>query len=168
MSARSLIASRKRRTFVAVIVLALLLAVGAFAYFTSTGQGSGVVTAGVAQDVTITAGTPSSELFPGGSADVAATIHNPNDIEVTVPSLVLDTSHGDNGFAVDAGHSTCDMSSLSFTGQDNSGAGWAVPPKVGTTDGELPLDLTNAISMSNAAANDCQGATFTVYLQVGS
>jgi hypothetical protein len=67
---------------------------------------------------------------------------------------------------VDGGHSACNTgASVSVTSpQDNSGAGWDVPAKSGAVNGSLNLDLANAISMSNAANDSCQGATFTVAL----
>ena len=43
--------------------------------------------------------------------------------------------------------------------QSNGGAGWFV--LAGAT---LDLDLTNAVDLTTAAATECQGATFTVYL----
>jgi hypothetical protein len=80
---------------------------------------------------------------------------------------VIDTSQGSSGFDVDPSHSGCAVSVLHLTGQTNGGSGFAVPAKVGSTNGNLAVDLTGAISMDATAANACQGATFTVYLKVG-
>ena len=146
-------------------VVTLLIAGGAFAYFTSSGSGSGSVSAGSAQNVTISAGAaPGSPLVPGGSGDVTVSISNPNTFRVFIPALALDTSQGTGGFGVDGSHSGCDVSTLGFTTQDNSGAGWFVPKKV-VANGVLNLDLSGSISMGVGAANACQGATFTVYLE---
>jgi hypothetical protein len=57
---------------------------------------------------------------------------------------------------------------LSFTTQTNLGAGWTVPGKVGAVNGSLSITLTAALAMSTAAANACQGATFTVFLAAGA
>lgn len=161
--------ARNRRRRVA-IALALVLAIagGAWAYWRASGSGSSSASLADGQAVTVSAGTATSELYPNGSADVALTISNPNGFRVSIPSLTLDTSQGTNGFDVDGAHTGCDTSVLSFTQQSNSGSGWQVPPKVGTTDGSLDLDLAAAVSMSGSAANACQGATFTVYLKAGS
>jgi hypothetical protein len=35
-------------------------------------------------------------------------------------------------------------------------------------NGSLSIDLASAVSMSTSAANACQGASYTVYLKVGS
>jgi hypothetical protein len=88
-------------------------------------------------------------------------LNNPNAATVRVGSLALDTSQGTNGFAVDAGHAGCNVNALSFVTQTNGGAGYTVP---GT--GSVSLTLPNAVSMASSAANACQGAAFTVYLQV--
>jgi hypothetical protein len=162
--------NRRRLLKIALpLTVAMVVAGVAFAFFTSTGSGSGTgSTQSSAQAVTIASGTPSSPLFPGGSGSVAVDITNPNNFRVKINSLVLDTSQGTNGFDVDSGHSTCDTSVLHFTTQDNSAAGWFVPAKVGSTNGDLPLDLAGALSMDSSAANACQGASFTVHLKPGS
>jgi hypothetical protein len=167
LSSQKMPRSRLPRVAVA-LVTALAIAAGAWAYWSVSGSGSGSATAAGAQAVTIGAGTATSQLYPNGSAAVALTISNPNGFQVSIPSLALDTSQGTNGFDVDGAHSDCDVAALSFTPQSNSGDGWEVPPKVGTTDGSLDLDLAGAVSMNGSAANACQGATFTVYLKVGS
>jgi hypothetical protein len=150
------------------LVAALAIAGGAWAYWSASGSGNGSASAAGAQALAISAATPTSQLYPSGSAAVALTITNPNDFQASIPSLALDTSEGTDGFDVDSAHPGCDVSTLSFTPQSNSGNGWKVPAKVGTTDGSLDLDLADAVSMSGSAANACQGATFTVYLKVGS
>jgi hypothetical protein len=146
------------------VVLALVVVGSTFAYFRAEGSIAQSSSAGVAQPVTLSGATPGAQVAPGASADVKLTASNPNSFEAHVPSLELDTSLGSDGFAVDAEHSTCDLSTLSFTTQS---VGWIVPPKVGATNGTLTIDLANAISMDSDAANACQGATFTVYLKVG-
>ena len=156
-----------RRWAVALVAVATLLAasVGALAFFTATGSGSGSGTAATPQAVTISPGTtpPQQGLYPAGSADVVATITNPNSFVVHLSSVILDTGQPTNGFAVDAAHSSCNLSSLSFNGpQTNGGADFVIP-----AGGHLDVDLSNAISMSAAAVNACQGATFTVYLKAG-
>jgi hypothetical protein len=158
---RRLLSSRRGKVAVAVLI-ALGVAAGAAAYFTSTGSGSGSANVGTTQAVTITAGSPTSSLYPGGSADVRATISNPNSVQVRITSLALDTGEGTSGYSANA--SGC---ALSFTTQINGGSGWTVPPKFGSLNGTLDVDLIDAISMGAGAANSCQGQTFTVYLKVG-
>lgn len=148
----------------ALVVLLVLAAGSATAYWTqSGGTGSGAAATGTGQSLTLTPATPTAQLYPGGQASVVLTAANPNAASVHIGSLALDTTQGSGGFAVDGAHSGCTLATLSFTTQTNSGAGWTV-----AGSGSLPVTLTNALSMSAAAANACQGASFTVYLQASA
>jgi hypothetical protein len=151
---------RKKRILLVGIAILALSAIGvAIAAWTTGGSGSGQASAGTAASMTISAGTPSSSLYPTASADVAAVISNPNPYKVHVSSIAL------GAITVDGGHSGCNTASVSVTSpQDNSGSGWDVPAKSGAVNGTLNVDMANAISMSNAANDSCQGATFTVAL----
>lgn len=153
--------TRKKMIAAAALVVGGSLVGVAIAAWTTGGSGSGQASAGTAATLTISAGSPTSSLYPNGSADVAATISNPNPYKVHISSIAL------GAVTVDAGHSSCNGSS-SVTGggtaQTNGGNGWDVPAKSGGTNGSLNLDLANAISMDNTANDACQGATFTVAL----
>jgi hypothetical protein len=152
-----------RRTPLVLLVGALLVAIAgaAFAYWAASGQGSAAATTGGTAALTLSPATPTAGLYPGGQAAVVTTVANPNAATVHVGSLALDSTQGTGGFAVDAAHSGCAVSTLGFTTQTNGGTGWTVPGQ-----GSLPLSLTGALSMSASAADACQGATFTVYLKV--
>lgn len=151
---------RKREiTILGVVILALLTAASAGAYWTLRGAGAGTVSAETVASVTLTPGTATSDLYPGGSGDVAVSIQNANTYQAYVGSLMLDTSRGTNGFSVSGGQPGCDPAAVSYTTQSNGGAGWFVP-----TGSTLDLDLANAVDLGTAAASECQGATFIVYL----
>jgi hypothetical protein len=154
------LASKKKKLALGAVVVVAGSAIGiAIAAWTTGGTGSGQAQAGSAASLTISAGTPSSSLYPTASADVAATISNPNPYKVHVSSIAL------GAVTVDAGHSGCNTSSVTVTSpQTNTGSGWDVPAKSGAVNGSLNVDLTNAISMDNTANDSCQGATFTVAL----
>lgn len=158
-----------RRMPLAVLLAILALPVGgaAYAYWTGSGSGAGPGTTGTTVAVTLSPGTPAGDLYPGGQANVVLTVSNPNASPVRIGSLALDTGQGTLGFAVDAGHSGCAVSTLSFTTATNGGAGWTVAGKVGAVDGTLSITLTNAVAMGGSAADACQGASFTVYLAAG-
>ena len=162
----------RRRILKGIIPLAVVAAISAgaaWAYLTSAGSGAGSGGASVSlQAMTLSSGTPTAALYPGGTADVALSASNPNSSALRITSLALDTSQGTGGFAVDASHSSCSVAALQFTSQNNGGNGWTVPAKSGSTNGTLSIGLANAISMSTGAANACQGASFTVYLKAGS
>lgn len=164
--------SRSARTRLAaaaaLVVVAVALGGAASAYWGGSGTGTGTGGTGSTVDVTLTPATADGDLYPGGTADVALTIHNTNTAPVRIGSLDLEVAEGDQGFAVDVAHAACaPLSVLSLTAQNNGGAGWTVPARAGAVDGELAVTLTDAVAMSTAGANACQGASFTVYLTAG-
>jgi hypothetical protein len=148
-----------KRAVIVGILLSLIASGSAYGYWQTLGTGTGTATTGTASPLTLSPGTPTDRLYPGGSADVAVTVTNPNAYAVHVGRLALDTAQGTAGFAVDAGHSACGVASLSYATQSNGGDGWDVP-----ANGSLVLRLPGALSMTAAAANTCQGATFSIYL----
>jgi len=159
---------RGSRLALAAAVLGLALPGGAaIAFWTGSGTGPGTASTTTASSLTITAGAPVAGLHPGGTSTAALSLSNPNVFPVKVPSLVLDTTQGTGGFSVDAAHSGCGVGALSFTTQNNGGAGWTVPARVGVTNGQLALSLTGAVAMGLSAADACQGASFTVFVRVG-
>jgi hypothetical protein len=150
---------RKRGPTIVAAIIALVAAATAGAFWTLHGTGAGTLSAQTVASVTLTPGTPTTDLYPGVSGDISVSIANGNTYQAFVGSLALDTSRGTNGFSVDSGHSGCDVAALSYTPQSNGGAGWFVP-----TGSTLDLDLANAVSLGTGAATECQGATFTVFL----
>jgi hypothetical protein len=159
----------RRFAVLGVILVLLGIPVGgiAWSYWSAGGSGGGSGANRTPTALTLSPGTPAAGLYPGGSTNVVLTATNPNTSIVKIGSLLLDTSQGTGGFAVDGGHAACTVAALSFATQNNGGAGWSVPAKVGAVNGTLAITLTNALAMSAAAASACQGATFTVYLVAG-
>jgi hypothetical protein len=153
--------SRKRVVGLAVSAAAGLLVAGAVAYaaWTVNGSGTGTASATSAVALTLSAGSPQSSLYPGGSADVATSVQNSNPFPVHVSSIAIDTTQGSSGFTADGGHSGCNLGSLSFATATNAGNGWDIP-----ANSSIDVDAQSAIAMSGAANDSCQGATFTVYL----
>jgi hypothetical protein len=166
---RLTLSARRRRIGLIVVVTlgALIAAASALAYWRTAGAGTGSGATASVQTITLSPGTPTAALYPGGQSDVALTVDNPNAVTLKIGSLSLSAAQGTGGFAVDSGHATCATAALSFTTQTNGGAGWSVPPRVGSTDGSLSIDLGSAVAMSTSAAGACQGASFTVYLTAG-
>ncbi|MFG1605447.1 LamG-like jellyroll fold domain-containing protein [Actinoplanes sp. NPDC049265] len=145
---------------VAVGIAASLLASGsAYGFWSTSGSGSGTSSVTTTAPLTLSPGTPATRVYPGGTANVAVTVANPNSFGVHIGALSLDNAQGTGGFAVDGAHSGCGVGVLSFAAQTNAGDGWTVP-----AGGSLGITLAGALSMTTAAANACQGATFTVYL----
>lgn len=162
---------RRRRLLARALVPGVLVAsigVSAFAYWSAEGTGSGNGTTASTVAVTLSPGSAAPDLRPGGSGDVVLQVSNPNSSVAEIGSLALDVTQGDGGYAVDAAHLGCALAVVDFTTQTNGGAGWVVPAASGGEDGSLAIVLADALEMSAAAANDCQGATLTVYLTAGT
>jgi hypothetical protein len=153
--------TRKHLTRPAAIAVVALLVVGSLAYaaWTVNGTGTGAASATSAVNLSLAPGSPSDALFPGASADVATTISNSNPFPVHVTAIALDSGQGSAGFAVDGGHSGCNINTLSFAAQTNGGSGWDIP-----ANDSIDVDASDAIAMGAGANDSCQGAAFTVYL----
>ena len=68
----------KKRALGALATLAVLAVAGvAFAYFTSTGGGTGEAKVGTSTTFTITGSTTSGSLYPGTNEAVKFSVHNP-------------------------------------------------------------------------------------------
>ena len=155
--------SNRRKNALRLAVLGLFLAgaSGAHAYFTHPSTGNSPASVATAAAVTIAPATPTGGLYPGGSADVALTISNPNPFQARVGSIALDTSRGAGGFAVDAGHSGCTEPPALLPRQLRR-RGRVVRARRTTRS---TLTSRRRSSMGTAADDACQGATFTVYLE---
>ena len=153
--------TRRRGLVVTAVIAALMFGTiaAASAFWSGRGIGVGLARTGTTQAVTLSPGTADSQLYPGAQTSVRVNVTNPNAASLRIGALALDTSQGSAGFAVDAGHSGCNLSSLSFTTQTNGGAGFSL-----SAEGATPIVLPASLSMSASASNACQGASFTVYL----
>lgn len=147
-----------------VIMSVSALAGIAAAVWSAVGSGSAAAKAGATVAVTLSPATPTAALYPGGQTDVVLTVTSTNTAAVRIGSLASDTARGTSGFAVDANHSGCALSTLTLTTQTNGTTGWTVPAQSGSVAGTLAITLPNALAMSVGASSACQGATFTVYL----
>lgn len=156
-----------RRRWLAALGLVVILAGagGAAAYWAGIGHGTAETALQDPKDLLLTPGTLSALLYPGDDASVETVATNPNPYSVKIGALALDTGAGTGGFEADAEHGGCiGQADVAFQPQDNDGLGWLVPPRAGTTDGTLPIDMPHALTMGLHAANACQGAVFTVHL----
>jgi hypothetical protein len=156
--------AKNPRTLLIAIAIVVGATVGALAYWQGSGSGKATAELADTQPLSIEPGTPTAELFPGGTATVTVVVTNPNPYFVQLGSMVLYAGDAEP-FGVDNGHSGCDPSALSFVAQDHGGTGWRIPPKAGMTEGTLAIAMPAAMKMSDAAADACQGATFTVHLE---
>ena len=118
----------------------------AYAAWTSTGAGSGSVTATTAVNSVIQPGTGTG-LYPGGSTSFTVTIDNPNDYPVKVDSISTGTSDA-------VPNSTCAANTVT---SDAS-------PNAGTIAARGSATFTLQAHMIANPDNACQGKTFTLPL----
>jgi hypothetical protein len=143
------------------LVAVVATAGGAYAYWTAKGTGSGSVTVGTMQTVTVAAYANeaiTNKLYPGGPAgDVLLKVSNPNQFTVTVVAI------GSAGsVTADPGHSGCTTTGVTFTppaSPTNFGVGAATGP---STPFVQSITVSGAVSMDATSLSACQGATFHV------
>ncbi len=134
---------RRKRVFVPlVVVLAIAVSVGAIAYWTASGTGSGTASVGTDAGVTISPVTFTGTLYPGGSVTVNFTVNNSSaSAPVQIDKVVADTGAGTNGITgLPAGCSAADFSFADVSVATN------IAPS-GTYSG------SGTLSMANTAVN---------------
>jgi hypothetical protein len=142
----------KRRKIAAISVLAVLAIAGsAFAYFTTTGSGTGAATVGTSTALTLH-GTIGTTLYPGTTSPVTFTVDNTSNGAQNVGTITLAS------VTVDSGHTGCVVAD--FTMPDvvanqefPKGNGQAV-----TAQGTVTMADTNV------SQDLCKTATITLHL----
>lgn len=147
-------------------VLAVLMGAGvAYAAWTATGTGTAGAKATTFQPLTVSAGTTTAQLYPGGSGDAVVSITNPNPFAVKITQVSQDSTPGK--FV---------SSDLSANCTDASGSthptGVTLTTATGTPLASVPanstasITLTGKVTMSAASDTGCQGATFAIPVTV--
>jgi hypothetical protein len=135
------------------------LAVGgaAFAYFTSSGSGTGSAEVGSASAVTLHA-TVNSDLYPGSSSPVSLTVDNPSSGVQRVGTVTLAS------ISVDSGHSGC-STVISGGNPDFTMAPVNVNEVISPGNGQS-VAATGTLTMNETGVNQdaCQGAALTLHL----
>jgi hypothetical protein len=149
--------TKKRMTlFAAGAGAALVVAVGAYAYWTQGGSGTGSATAGTTSSLTVNQTSTVTGLYPGGpAATLSGNFDNPNSSAVNISSVTASVSSVSNG-ASDGSKPACTASDFQIGGSMGS----ATVPS-GTGVGSW-TGLT--IKLLNTAANqdNCKGATANI------
>jgi predicted transcriptional regulator len=126
----------------------ILMAGGiAYAAWTSQDSGTGTVTAGSETGITVDA-TDATGLFPGQSKDILVTVANDNDYDVKLLTLAYVSADSSTDAA------GCDVSNVDV--DVTFAAGEVVPA------GETSDEYTATVTMDDDAAEECQGAVFTL------
>ncbi len=137
--------SKKTWVLLGIIAAIALSAIGAFAYFTAAGSGTGSATVGSASPIVITSDANPSALFPGG-ADQSVAVHINNQSAGNQHVNVVSGSVADQGGC--------------------SGAWFQVDPislNATLTPGQT-VDQNTAVRMLESGSNQnaCQGLTLVV------
>ena len=148
-----------RKVFVAFAAVVALVATGVIvAAWSTTGSGNGYAKAGTASALTIGDASAATvgDLYPGGTGSVKLKVTNPNPFAVRITTVAKQTGGvitSDKGAACNA------STGVTFTDQ----TGLALDLAAGAT---TTFSLANAVAMSNASDNTCQGAIFTIPVDV--
>ncbi len=148
-------------------VAALVIGLGtgtAYAYFTSHTSGTGALTTGSAQGITVTAvASPGADanLYPGGpSVAVNFTVNNPNPYAVSFTGwsgAVLST-------VTPVGSNTCTTGDFQIAAASGSfGSALSIPANTPSSPG-VSGTASGVVQLTGTAQNGCQGATVTVTL----
>jgi hypothetical protein len=151
--------TKKRTLAVLSTVGVLAIAVTAFAYWTTSGSGSGSATAGSDAGVTV-AGDPANGIYPGSSVPVTTTVTNSSATQKQFVSnlhvtISIDETHAGNG---------CLASWFTYKA-DSQTAGSDTNPRTVALNTELAASGNTTVAghvfMSNPNTNQdaCKGAT---------
>ncbi|MDR7161849.1 hypothetical protein [Arthrobacter sp. BE255] len=146
------------KTAAATVALCIATGAGAaYAYWASTGAGTGSATNGTMATVTVEAlvagDSPQGTLVPGGTADVAVRAQNPNNFPVKVYAI-----RGNGAATADANHPGCTTTGVTFVDP----AAPLAPTVTIPANSSVLIALPAAAAMSTASSSGCQGATFSL------
>jgi hypothetical protein len=149
--------TRKRALGALGCVTVVAFAGVAFAYFTSSGSGTGTAAVGSSSAVTLHA-TISSNLYPGSSSPVTLTVDNPSSGSqrvgtVTLASISVDAGHSGCSTTISGGNPDFTMPAVTVNKVSPSGNGQSVTP-------------AGTLTMNETGVNQdaCQGAALTLHL----
>lgn len=146
-----------KKLLIAAIPTTLLLGGGvAFAAWTMSGTGTGTATAVEAEDLTVTVADVTG-LYPGIAAqNLAVTVAHGNDFPITLTGVTFGTA------TPDAAHAACSPTGVTIT-----------PVAAASFDGSRDIAAnTNGtftlgtVTMDNTSVDACQGATFSISVNV--
>jgi hypothetical protein len=148
-----------RKFILAFAVIAALVVSGiVFAAWSTSGSGNGYAKAGTASALTISdaSASTSADLYPGATGAVKLKVTNPNSFPVRITAVAKQTS---GSISSDKGAACNASTGLTFTDQ----SGLTLDLAAGATS---TFTLSGAVAMSNASDNTCQGAIFTIPVDV--
>ena len=150
----------RRRTVIAVSVGALVLAGAAFAYFTTTGSGTGTASVGTSSALTIH-GTTTGSLYPGTSTTVSFTADNPSSGKQQIGTIHLASIVACNtafvAGACPSGHEITTCESVETGASDTTTSNFWMPDVVSNQDlasgSGQTVTATGTLTMNDLASS---------------
>ena len=147
----------RKVVFVLAAIVVLVLSSIVFAAWSTSGSGTGYAKAGTASALVIgdASASTTADLYPGATGSVKLMVTNNNSfpVRVTYVSKQAGTITSNKGAACDA------STGVTFTNQ----TGQTLDVAANATQ---TFTLANAVSMTNASDNTCQGAVFSIPVDV--
>jgi hypothetical protein len=149
--------TKRRAVFVLTTALLVVGVSGAYAYFTTSGSGTGTAAVGSSSAVTLHA-TVTGSLYPGTSSPVAFSVDNPSQGQqrvgtISLSSITVDGTHSECSTVTTGGNPDFAMPAVAVNKSFGSGNGQSV-----TQTGTLTMNDTGV------SQDKCQGATLTLHL----
>jgi hypothetical protein len=148
-----------RKLFFVLAAIAALAVSGIIvAAWSTSGSGNGYAKAGSASALTIgdASASTSADLYPGATGAVKLKVTNPNSFPVRITAV---SKQAAGSITSDKGAACNASTGVTFTDQ----SGLTLDLAAGATS---TFTLSGAVSMSNASDNSCQGAIFTIPVDV--
>jgi hypothetical protein len=152
---------------VATAVTVFMSAGVAFAAWTATGTGAAGAKATSFQALTVSAGTPSAQLYPGGSGDAVVSVTNPNAFSVKITQVTLDVSAG-KFVSSDQGSNCTDAAASTHPTGISLTAASGSPLATIAANSTSSFTLIGKVAMANTSDTLCQGAVFAIPVTVTS
>lgn len=148
----------RKLVFVLAAIVVLVVSSIVLAAWSTNGSGTGYAKAGTASSLTLNDASASTtaDLYPGANGSVKLSVTNPNSFPIRITAVskqAAGTITSDKGAACNA------STGVTFTNQ----SGLTLDLAANTTS---TFTLANAVSMSNASDNTCQGAVFSIPVDV--
>jgi hypothetical protein len=147
----------RKVVFVLAAIVVLVLSSIVFAAWSTSGSGTGYAKAGTASALVIgdASASTTADLYPGATGSVKLMVTNNNSFPVRVTSVSKQA-----GAITSNKGAACDASTgVTFTNQ----TGQTLDVGANATQ---TFTLANAVSMTNASDNTCQGAVFSIPVDV--
>lgn len=144
------------RVLLAALVATFALFAGtAYAYEAGSGAGSGNAAVETVHAIAITSGVPTTTLVPGGRADLALVVTNPNPFALTVTSVA-----GRGGPVMVAGGTGCDGTDATVRVSTETGLDLVL------AHGQNTLTIATGAVMGPNSPTGCQHATFDIPVEL--